>query len=189
MGLLSRDMIESMGFASVGNDVRISDKASFYNCQNIHIGNLVRIDDFCVLSAGSGGIVLGDYIHIAIYSSLQGAGNISLADYCNISSRVAIYSSSDDYSGEYMTNPMIPEQFTGVTSLPVTLEQHVIVGCGAVILPGVHLHEGVAVGALSLVNKDCEAFGIYSGVPATFIEARSKNLLEKEHAFKTWLAE
>lgn len=70
MTMLDRASVESMGFASVGRNVVISDKVSFYNCANISIGNNVRIDDFCVLSAGEGGIVIGNNVHIAVYSSL-----------------------------------------------------------------------------------------------------------------------
>lgn len=55
-----------------------------------------------------------------------------------------------------------------------------IIGTGSVILPGVTLHEGVAIGALSLVNKNCEAFGIYAGTPARYIGDRKKELLMLE---------
>ena len=184
MALLTGQQLEDLGFKSLGENVRISDKASIYNAGNISIGNNVRIDDFVILSAGSGGISLGNYIHIAAYSSLIGAGLIELLDFCNISSRVSIYSSSDDYSGETMTNPMVPESLKAVHHAPVLLCKHVIIGCGSVILPGVILNEGVAVGALSLINKNCQPFGIYAGAPARFIKNRSKDLLRLANDLK-----
>lgn len=180
MGLLSRKQIEEMGFSHVGENVRLSDKASYYNCKNIVIGDHVRIDDFCVLSAGVGGIEIGSYIHIAVYSSLIGAGKIELRDFSNISSKVAIYSSNDDYSGTSMTNPMVPDEYTNVSHADVIIGRHVIVGSGSVVLPGVTLDTGVAVGALSLVTRNCEEFGIYSGVPAKRIKERKRDLLELE---------
>ncbi|SHM85015.1 acyltransferase [Phytopseudomonas punonensis] len=180
MGLLTREQIVSMGFACVGENPKLSDKASYYNCEKIIIGNNVRVDDFCVLSAGSSGIEIGNYIHIAVYSSLIGAGKIKLSDFSNISSRVAIYSSNDDYSGQSLTNPMVPEEFTRVEHADVVIGRHVIVGSGSVILPGVTLEEGVAIGALSLVSKGCKAFGIYAGVPAKRIKERKRDLLEAE---------
>ena len=183
MARLDRDAIEKMGFCSVGEGVVISDKASFYNCANISIGNNVRIDDFCVLSAGVGGITIGNHIHIAVFSSLIGAGKITLSDYCNISSRVAIYSSSDDYSGSFMTNPMIPGRYTSVTHADVYLGKHVIVGSGSVILPGITIEDGVAVGSLSLISNNCQPFGIYAGSPAKFLKERKKDLLELEKEF------
>lgn len=183
MSFLSQGQLQQMGFASIGNNVLISDKASFYNCKNINIGNNVRIDDFCVLSAGDGGINLGDYIHIAAFSLLIGAGKITLEDFSGLSSRVSIYSSSDDYSGLSMTNPMIPKKYTNVSSKDVIVRRHVIIGSGSVILPGVVLEDGVAIGALSLVTKSCGRFSIYAGNPARRIKKRNEQLLEKEAEF------
>ena len=183
MAQLSREAIAKMGFAAVGENVMISDRASFYNCAAISMGSNVRIDDFCVLSAGVGGIHIGDYVHVAVYSSLIGAGQITLSDFCNISSRVAIYSSNDDYSGATMTNPTVSPEYSGVVHADVFLGKHVIVGSGSVILPGVTLQEGVAVGALSLVNRDCKAFGIYAGNPSRRVKERQRDLLELEQRF------
>ncbi len=183
MSILNQDELAALGFKSVGKDVRISNKASFYNCANIEIGDSVRIDDFCVLSAGVGGIKLGSYIHIAVFSSLIGAEKIEINDFCNISSRVSIYSSSDDYSGQSMSNPMIPDDFKVVFSAPVLFEKHVIIGTSSVILPGVHLMQGVAVGAMSLVKDSCSEFSIVAGIPAQKIKDRQKNLLKLEEEF------
>jgi dTDP-4-amino-4,6-dideoxy-D-glucose acyltransferase len=183
MALLGEEIIAKMGFGAIGKNVSISDRASFYNCGNISIGSNVRIDDFCVLSAGAGGICIGNNVHIAVYSSLIGSAAIRLSDFSNLSSRVAIYSSSDDFSGEWMTNPTVPSQFTGVWSGEVSIGRHVVVGTGSVILPGVTLGDGVSVGALSLVKRDCEGFGIYAGSPVRRIGTRKYRILELEREF------
>jgi len=175
--------LKKMGFDHVGEHVRISRKASFYGIENITLGNYVRIDDFCVLSAGVNGIFIGNYIHIGCYSSIIGAGAVTLHDYCNISSRVSIYSSNDDYSGEYMTSPMLPTEFTNVSVQEVSIGKHSILGCGSVILPGVIIEEGCAIGALSLVNKSLNAWGVYAGQPVKYIKERSKALLKLEDKF------
>ncbi len=183
MGFLNRDQIDDMGFLSVGENVYLSDKASYYNCANISIGNNVRIDDFCVLSAGIGGIEIANFIHIAAYSLLIGAGKISLHDFSGLSSRVSIYSSSDDYSGTSMTNPMVPNEFTNVKHANITIGRHVIIGSGSIVLPGVTLEQGVAIGALCLVSKSCKEFGIYSGAPLRMVKERKRNFLELEKQF------
>ncbi|MHA3052063.1 acyltransferase [Acinetobacter sp. ANC 4640] len=180
MAFLTKDQIKAMGFHHVGENCLLSDKASYYNCKNISIDSHTRIDDFSVLSAGEGGIEIGQYVHLAIGVSLIGAGKISVRDFAGLSSRVSVYSSNDDYSGQFMTNPMVPSQYTNVTSLDVIIEKHVIVGSGSVILPGVTLETGVAVGALSLVNKNCTEFGIYIGNPVKRIKERKKELLNLE---------
>jgi acetyltransferase-like isoleucine patch superfamily enzyme len=182
---LKPDKLADIGFAAVGANVLISDRASIYGAERIRIGDNVRIDDFCILSAGEGGITIGSHVHIAAYSSIIGAGEVHIHDFANISSRVSIYSSSDDYSGASMTNPMVPDRFKNVDHRPVTIGRHVIVGCGSVVLPGVTLNEGAAVGALSLVTKDCDAFTIYAGSPLRRLGARQRDLLELENEFRS----
>ncbi len=183
MSFLTDEKLKTLGLAHFGKNVRISKKASIYNPGKISIGNNVRIDDFCVLSAGHGGIEIGNFVHIAVFSLFIGAGKITLSDFCGISSRVSIYSSNDDYSGATMTGPTVPSQFTCVTHADVFLGKHVIVGSGSVLLPGVTLEEGVAVGSLSLVSKNCKAFGMYVGSPVKFIKERKRDLLDLEKAF------
>lgn len=189
VGILSREQIEKLGFAYVGRNVRLSYKASYYGCARTSIGDGSRIDDFCVLSAGEGGISIGRYVHIAVGVTLIGRASIRVDDFCGLSGRVAVYSSSDDYSGSAMVGPTIPEQFTKVRHAPVHLEKHVIVGAGSVVLPGVVLHEGAAVGALSTVTKTCEPFSIYLGAPAKLLKRRRRDLLNKEEAFLAYLQE
>lgn len=185
MAFLQRDELERLGFKSIGKNVFISNLASFHNAAGITLGSNVRIDDFCVLSAGEGGIEIGSYVHLAVGVTLIGKGAIRLEDFCNLSSRVAVYSSSDDYSGATMTNPMVPEEFKAVTHASVRIGRHVIIGSGSVILPGIILEEGVAIGALSVVNKDCQSFGIYAGSPAHWVKERKRDLLDLEHEFLT----
>ena len=95
----TEEELKAIGFKSVGNNVLISRKTSLYGVSRISIANNVRIDDYCVLSAGKGGIEIGNYVHLAVYVSLQGDGKITLEEFSGISSRTAVYSSNDDYSG------------------------------------------------------------------------------------------
>ncbi len=183
MSFYTIEELQTLGFKHIGKNVHLSTKASIYGIENIEIGNNVRIDDFCVISAGTGGIRLGNNIHIGVYSSLIGAGRIELNDFANISSKVAIYSSNDDYTGEFMTNPTVPAKYTNVTSSPVTIEKHVIIGSGSIILPGTTLEIGVAIGAQSMINKKCKAFGVYCGNPAIKIKERKRNLLALEQEY------
>ena len=72
---------------------------------------------------------------------------------------------------------MIPEEYKSVISQRVNSEKHVIIGSGSTILPGVTLHEGTAIGAMSLVKNDTDSFYIYAGIPARKMHSRSKQLL------------
>lgn len=177
MGFLSKEQLQEFGFVAIGDNVQISDKCSIYGANRISFGSDVRIDDFCIISAGEGGIVFGNNIHVACFTSIMGQGRIELHDYVGLSSRVAIYSSSDDYSKGHMTNPSIPDQYKKVDNRPVTIKKHAIVGSGSVVLPGVIIDEGAAVGALSLVNKNVPPFTVVSGSPLKKICLRPKEKL------------
>jgi galactoside O-acetyltransferase len=175
----TKEELNLIGFKSIGENVLISNKCSIYNPQNISIGNNVRIDDFVILSPSSE-MIVGDYVHIACYASIIGKGKIIINDFVGISGRVSIYSSSDDYTGLAMTNPMVPEKFKKVNNGDVILGRHAIIGSGSVILPNVTIGDGCAVGALTLINRDCDEFTIYSGNPANKIGKRLKRFLKYE---------
>lgn len=175
MATYTREELKELGFRSMGEDVHISKKASIYGAELISIGNHVRIDDFCVLS---GKIEICDYIHIAVYSALFGGREgIKIGNYANISSRVAIYALSDDYSGQTMTNPMIPDQYKKVDHGRVVIGKHVILGTGCTVLPHVIIGDGSAVGAHSLVKHSCDPWRIFAGTPCRPIGQRSQQLL------------
>lgn len=178
MGFLTKEELEAIGFANIGNNVSISDKASIYNPKKIKIGSNVRIDDFCIISAGEYGIEIGNYVHIACYVSLIGNELIKINDFVGISSKTAVYSSSDDYSGEFLTGPTIPNKFKNVDNRSVVFENHSIIGANCVILPGVTIGEGTAIGALSLVTKSLDSWSIYIGSPIKFIKPRKKKMLQ-----------
>jgi len=183
MALLTEQQLKEHGFLHVGKNVRISDKASFYGASRISIDDNSRIDDFCVFSAGEGGIYIGKNVHVAVFCSLIGQGRIELKDFANLSSRVAIYSSSDDYTGSSMTNPTIPDEFKKVEHGPVTLGKHVIVGVGSAILPNVEISDGSGVGALSLVKDSVPKGVIVGGVPAKKMADRKSTIFTLEQEF------
>lgn len=181
MAFLSKDVLAGIGFKHIGRKVKISDKAVFYGVERISIGDNTRIDDFCILSAGEEGIEIGRYIHIAAFCSIIGKKLIKLHDFSGLSSRVSLYSSSDDYSGEFLTNPTIPIELTNVDHRPVTIGKHVIIGVGSTILPGVTIGKGTAVGAYSLVSRDLPESVIAIGVPAKIIKPRKNNIFQLEN--------
>ncbi len=181
---LEQDELALIGLGRVGGGVLVSRYAVLHNPANIFLGNNVRIDDFCLVTAGDDEPVsVGSWVHLAAFSALFGRGGIAISDFATLSSRVSVYSTNDDYSGEHMTNPTVPARFTAVVTAPVAIGRHVVVGASTVILPGTTISDGCSVGALSLVRGTLEPWGIYAGVPARRIRDRSRRLLELEKAF------
>lgn len=171
----TQEELSQLGLKSYGDNVLISRKVSIYGAKNIEIGNNVRIDDFCILS---GKIKLGSYIHISAYSAIYGAKGVIMEDYTGLSARCTLYSAIDDFSGDFFIGPMIEENKTNVTGGEVIIRKFSQVGAGCTIMPNLTIEEGVAVGAMSFINKSLQSWGIYAGIPAIRIKNRNKKLLE-----------
>ena len=178
MAYLNDKELQSIGFKHLGNNVKISDKVSIYTPEKISIGDNCRIDDFCVLS---GSITLGRNIHISLSCNVSGGQTgIEMADFSTLSYSVNVFTQSDDYSGQSMTNPTVPNEFTNVFHSPVRIGKHVVVGAGSMVFPGVEISDGCSIGAMTLVSKSTDPWGIYVGIPARRIKDRSSELLELE---------
>ena len=183
-GFYTESELAQLGFAACGTDVKISRNCAIIGAKNVRIGSHVRIDDYVVISAASGSLQLGSYIHIAAGAYLGCAGGVTLADFTAISHGTKIYSASDDYSGAALTNPTVPKKYLKVDVAPVVLCRHAIIGAGSIVLPGAMVAEGTAVGAMSLIKRgfQCAPWAVYFGSPARKIANRSKTMLEAEAA-------
>jgi len=184
-GYYTEPDLKNAGFKSVGKNVSIAKNCTIIGLSNIEIGDNVRIDGYCsIIAAGTGYVKLGSYIHIGGYCMLSAGDGIVMDDFSGLSQGVRIYSRTDDYSGKYLTNPTVPEKYIGITQGKVELRRHVIIGSGSVILPQVTIGEGSSVGALSLVTKSLDDWGVYFGSPAKRLKRRSRNLLKLEEELR-----
>lgn len=177
----SEDELKKIGFKSYGKNFLLSKNTQIYGASNMVIGDNVRIDDFCIIS---GKITIGNYVHIAASCTVF-AGNtgVVLEDFTGLSSRSAIYAESDDYSGEYLTNPTVDKKYKNIIKGQVLIGKHVVIGTGSTVLPGVSIGEGSSVGSMSLVNKSLDPWGIFAGIPCKYLKKRSEKLLELEQQF------
>lgn len=158
--------VSELRFASIGNAVRIDPSARFYGAEHIRIGDNVRIDAFSMISAGPCGVCIGNNVHIAAGVYIFGsAATVTIESFAGISSRVAVYTATDDYVDGNLTGPTVPDRFRKMKAGPVKLGRHAIVGSGSVILPGVTLGFGASVGALTLVRKDVPDGQVVYGNP------------------------
>ena len=175
--------LKDFGFKSIGKNVKISSDARIYGPENISLGNNVRIDDFTILSAINGSITIGNYVFIARNSHLSGYLGIEMLYFSSMSANTVIYSSSDDYSGNYLTAQAIPKKYTAHIGGPVIISKHVIIGSTCTILGPSIIGEGCSLGAMTLVNKDLEPWGVYIGAPAKRLKERERGLLKLEKIF------
>lgn len=181
--LYTQEELQSFGLRKLGKHVRIHRTVVLGGCEYISLGDNSRIDCFSLISAGQSGVEIGMCVHIAAGCYLfGGGGRIMMEDFSGLSSRVSLYTASDDYSGGAMTNPTVPEEFRNVTRGDVILRRHAVVGASCVILPGVELKVGAAVGALTCVRKDVDEFTVQVGNPRRpqVVAQRGRTLLETE---------
>jgi galactoside O-acetyltransferase len=173
--------LHKFNFKKLGNNVLISKAATLYKTEQMSFSNNSRVDDFCALS---GEIIIGSNVHITVHCSITASlSPIVIQDFVGIAANCHIFSSMDDFLGVGLNNPTVPMEFRNVSHGPVKISKHAIIGVGSVIFPNVTIGEGCAIGAMSLVNKSIDPWGVYVGVPAIRIKDRSKNLLEKEKQF------
>ena len=140
----TQEELRELGFSKIGDHVLISRYVRFYNISGISIGNNVRIDDFCILS---GEISIHDNIHISAYCALYGSNGIEIDDFSGLSPRTTILSASDDFSGEFLVGPMIPDEFRNIYCGKVKIGKYVQIGAGSVVFPNLYIGDGVSIGA------------------------------------------
>lgn len=181
MAYLTNEQLQATGFKAVGENVKVSDKASIYNPETIELGDFSRIDDFCVIS---GRVVIGKYVHVAPMCLIAGGEKgVFMDDFSGLAYGVQAFSQSDDYSGRTLTNSTVSVKFKNERKAAVRIGRHVIVGAGSIVFPGVDIAVGCSVGAMTLVNKSTKPWGIYIGNPARRIKERKQDLLELEAQF------
>lgn len=157
-----------------GHDVRIAPEAILKRKELICIGNHVAIDAFTLVTTR---LTLGDYVHIGPHCSIIGGekGHLVMEDFSSIAAGCRIVCSSDDYTGLALNGATIPLEFRVVRSSTITVGKFASVGTNVVILPGVRIGEGAAVGAGCVVTKNLEPWGIYAGPMVERIGTRARH--------------
>lgn len=184
---LSRESLERLGFAALGDDVLIHPSCVLVGCERMRIGSHVRIDPFCVVTM-SGDLVIGDRVHVSAQASLLGGGGIVIGDFACVSHGTRVLSSSGDFSTGRINGPMVPPPHRHVVTARIEIGRHAVLGANSVILPGGGLGEGATVGALSLVKTVLEPWTVNAGVPTRVVGRRDREgVLAQERALASEL--
>lgn len=150
--------------------IHIGRYVEFVGRPNIHLGEGVSLYGSSYLNANGGAarIVIGERTHIDRNCVLQGQGGLDIGAGCAIAAGVIIYTQTNQYRSD--TNAPVLEQ--PVLYAPVKIGNHVWIGAGAIILPGVRVEDHAVIGAGSVVTRDVMAGAIVAGVPSREISAR-----------------
>jgi acetyltransferase-like isoleucine patch superfamily enzyme len=142
--------------------VKVFPSTKIIGVEHIEFGSPVLIDDFVFISTRKPSRI-GCHVHIPIFSSIVGGEAFILEDFSGLSVGVRIFTGSDDFTGAGFGNPTVPEAYRNANRAPVVLRRFAIIGANSVILPGLEIGEGAAVGAGSVVTKDLAPWGVYIG--------------------------
>lgn len=170
--------LRAFGFARVGEGCMVARNCTIIGLANITIGDNVRIDGFTSIIAPTGKVRIGSHVHIATACMLGARGGIAIGDFSSLSQGVRIFTAIDDFSGRRMSNSQVPDEVLGVQTAPVTIGAYVPIGSGTIVLPGVDIGEGAAIGAMSLVPQSLAAWTIHAGNPAKKTGDRARNVAE-----------
>lgn len=137
---------------------------------HFHIGEGSIVDDWCYFSTR---IRVGVGSHIANNVSVAGGSHLQFAmgDYSSLSAGVRVWCASNDFAEDLIA--IGGGQIEG----DVILGDYTGVGSNSVLMPGVVIPEGCAVGALSFVPafQELEPWTVYAGVPVRPLRARNRS--------------
>ncbi len=128
--------------------------------EHIEFGRNIIIDDYVMIYAKKK-MRIGNYVHIACFTSITGGEEFTMEEFSGISQGCRILTGTEDFKYWGFGNPTIEEQYRNVTRAPIRMGKFCLVGANSVLLPGITLGEGAVVGAGSVISKDLEPWGIY----------------------------
>lgn len=153
--------------------------ALFFGREHVVLGQNVRIDAYAVVTASHRGVLFGEFSHLGVGAQVFGThGRVEIGRAVGIGPRVSIFTGSDDYTGGHLASPAVPDFFRHVRCGDVVIEDGAVIGCGSVILPGVTIGRGAAVGALSLVKRDVDPYTIVCGPDQRLLGRRDADRIE-----------
>lgn len=136
--------------------------AKLIGLENMQFGSPVLIDDFTLIVARDP-MIIGNYVHIACFSSITGGEQVEIGDFAAVSQGARLLTGSDDFIHGGFGNSTTPMEYRNARRAPISVGRFCIVGANAVVLPGVTIGEGAVVGANSVVTRNLEPWGVYIG--------------------------
>ena len=142
-------------------------------------GESCRIDSFVKIEIGNG-LQIGNYVHIASFCHLGiGGGELFVGNHVGIASGAKILTGSNTIEG-LSTSAVSPEEMQKKIKSLTIIGNYVLIGTGAIVMPGVCIGEAAAVGAGAVVTRDVPPCTIVVGNPAKRIGYR-KDIAEQLH--------
>jgi maltose O-acetyltransferase len=111
-------------------------------------------------------IQIGDNVNIQMDCFLDGRGGLTIGNNVDVTLGVRILTGQHDIDSP---------DYAGVKK-PVVIQDHVVIGSWALVLPGVTIGEGAVVAAGSVVAKSVEPYTVVAGNPAVKKRDRPRDI-------------
>lgn len=134
-------------------------------------------------------VKVGNYTYGDLYILMHNEYyQVKIGNYCSIAPNVALIVESEHALDKLSSFPFrtkcLNQGKEAISKGNIIIDDDVWIGYGAIILSGVHIHQGAVIAAGSLVNKDVPAYAIVAGVPAKIIKYRfSDEIIKKLKTF------
>ena len=118
-------------------------------------------------------IYFGNHCEVKMNCTFLDSGRITIGDHASIAPNVQIYTAyhpchARDRFGEAKAHGSF--EFCKTLAAPVTIGNHVWIGGGVIILPGVTIGDNVVIGAGSVVTKDIPSDSVAYGNPCRVVK-------------------
>lgn len=145
-------------------------------CAGVSLGARCVVGSHCYVGAYA---TIGDDLHLQDGSHLT--DGITIGHRVFIGARVVTMNDRHPSVARSERRRANPAAYVKAHIRPPVIEDDVMIGCGAVILPGVRLGQGCQIGAGAVVTKDVPAHEVWVGNPAKLMH-RSARRLDDEDA-------
>jgi acetyltransferase-like isoleucine patch superfamily enzyme len=145
-GFFGRNILYKLLFKRLGKETAIAEGVKIQYPENISMGSYCHVNHNCFID-GHGGIQIGNWVRI-------GAGT-------NIMTVMHNYEETDK-----------PIKRQGLTMKKTVIEDDVVTGVNAIILPGITVGKGSYISAGSVVAADVPAGAMVAGNPARIFKKR-----------------
>ena len=131
--------------------------------RKFHLGDYSIIESYSCMNNAVGDITIGDHTRIGMHETI--IGPVTIGNYCGFGQGTIITALIHTIND---TNQRIFDQEFAVK--PIIIEDDVMIGANASIMPGVTIGTHSVVAAGSVVTKDIPPHSLVAGVPAKIIK-------------------
>jgi galactoside O-acetyltransferase len=157
-----------------GEDVYVSENVVIKHPKKVTLGSHVAIDDYFYLTTQ---LTIGDYCHISSHVSIVGGvlAKLSMGNFSHLAAGVRVIVYGDENLGAGLVSPVIPVAYRdNMVGGQVIIGDFASILTNAVVAPGVSIGEGGVLAAGGFAKENIPPWEVWGGLPARFLKRRER---------------